>query len=145
LPDADHHERLSRHEPIRPPSEKSFGITFAVACSLLAAWLYWRKGLVWWPRGLVAAAALFFITALTAPRLLRPLNSLWLKLGLLLHRIINPVVMGLLFFLVFTPAGFIMRLLGKDLLRLRRDPDAKTYWISRSPETDPPTTMKNQY
>jgi hypothetical protein len=140
-----HHEQLSRREDVKPPSEKSFGITFAVVFSLLAVWLYWRKGLAWWPQALLAAAAFFLIAALVAPRILRPLNVVWLKFGLLLHRIVNPIVMGLLFFLVFTPAGLIMRLLGKDLLRLRREPNTKTYWIARSPETDPTSSMKNQF
>ena len=105
MTESGHHERLARHEDVKPPSEKSFGVTFAVVFTLLAAWLYWRKGLAWWPAALLAAAAFFLITAFAAPNILKPFNFVWLKFGLLLHRIVNPVVMGLLFFLVFTPGG----------------------------------------
>jgi hypothetical protein len=139
------HEDFRRDEAVAPPSEKSFGITFAVVALLLAVWLWWRKDMP--VSGLVslAASALFLAAGFFAPALLRPLNRLWLKFGLLLHRVINPLVMGLLFFAVFTPMGMLMRLGGKDFLRLKfRAPDA-SYWISRTDPANAPGSMRNQF
>ena len=80
-----------------------------------------------------------------APGLLRPLNLIWLKFGLVLHKIVNPIVMGLLFFVVFTPMGFIIRLAGKDLLKLKRDATAPSYWSPRQDSGGPEASMKNQF
>jgi hypothetical protein len=114
-----HHETRSGHDDTKAPSEKSFGITFACVFALLSAWLFYRHG---FGLKLVATAVLavaFLATAYAAPYVLRPLNIVWLKFGLLLHRVVNPVIMGLLFFIVFTPMGMLMRLFGADLLRLK--------------------------
>jgi len=75
---------------------------------------------------------------------LAPLNKWWTKLGLLLYRVVSPIVLGLLFYVTLTPIALVMRLLGKDPLRLRRDPDAASYWIDRSPPPAP-ESMKNQF
>jgi hypothetical protein len=140
-----HHESLTSEEIVKPPSEKSFGITFAVVFGLIAAWLFWRKHVPIYSV-LAAAAAIFFLAAgFLTPQLLRPINLVWLKFGLLLHKIVNPIVMGLLFYVVFTPMGFIIRLAGKDLLSLKRDSDAKSYWSQRQISTEVETSMKNQF
>jgi heme/copper-type cytochrome/quinol oxidase subunit 4 len=141
----EHHEVLTERREISPPSEKSFGITFAVVLALLSAWLLLRKGLASWALFLFILAMAFLGAAFARPILLSPVNRAWFSLGLILHRIVNPVVMGLLFFLVFTPTGMIMRLMGKDLLRLKRIPKESTYWIHRDAKTDPLTNMKKQY
>ena len=140
-----HHEQMTEHEEVKLPSERSFGMTFAVVFTLFALWLYWRKDVPVWALFFLASAIVFAILAYQSPLVLRPLNRVWMKFGLLLHRIINPLVMGLLFFLVFTPTAIIMRLLRKDLLRLKKESGIVSYWISRSAESDPPTNMKNQY
>jgi hypothetical protein len=140
-----HHEDLQERGDVKLPSERSFGITFAVVFTLFALWLYWRKGLPLEALLVLAAAVIFAILAYQSPLALRPLNRVWMKFGLLLHKIINPLVMGLLFFVVFTPTAIIMRLLRKDLLRLKKEPGVASYWIPRSVETDPPSNMKNQY
>jgi hypothetical protein len=93
----------------------------------------------------LAIAAGFLAVALVRPSLLSPLNRLWFMFGLLLHKIVTPVIMGLIFFLTVTPTGLIMRLSGRDPLRLRRDPEAKTYWIEREPPGPDPETMRNQF
>jgi len=140
-----HHESLTSEEVVKPPSEKSFGITFAVVFGLIAAWLYWRKHVPIWPVVTGGAAVFFLAAGFLTPKLLRPLNLVWLKLGLLLHKIVNPIVMGLLFFVVFTPMGFIMRLAGKDPLKLKRDSAASTYWSPREPSSGIEPSMKNQF
>ena len=90
-------------------------------------------------------SALFLAIALLRPSALRPANILWTKLGTLLHHLVSPIVMALLFYGVFTPMGWIARMLGKDLLRLHFDPQAPTYWIVRDPPGPDPKTMRAQF
>ena len=96
----------------------------------------------WW--SLLAGAA-FLISGLLYPRILGPLNRLWLKFGLVLHAIVSPVVMGLLFYSTVTPIGILFRWLGKDPLRLRLDRSIDTYWIERRPPGPDPHTMPRQF
>jgi hypothetical protein len=93
----------------------------------------------------LVVAALFGLAAFLAPAILAPLNRLWTRFGHLLHKIVSPVVLGIMFFLVISPMGMVMRLLGKDPLRLRADPDASTYWINRTPPGPPPETFVDQF
>ena len=93
----------------------------------------------------MAIAMLFLVTATARPKLLSPLNRFWTLLGTILHRIANPILMGFIFFLVVTPIGLTMRLLGKRPLDLKFDPEAKSYWKKRDPPGPPPETMKNQF
>jgi hypothetical protein len=90
-------------------------------------------------------AALFLLAALVRPQVLAPLNRGWTRFGLLLHKITNPVTLGLVFFLAVTPTALIMRAMGKDPLRRRLDPAARTYWIDRRPPGPQPETMKLQF
>lgn len=124
-------------------SNRSFGFVFSVLFALL--------GLVPLARGrpvrewaLVVAAA-FFLAALVRPRMLAPLNRLWLGFGSLLHFCISPVIMGLVFYTTVTPIGLVRRLLGKDPLRLRLDRAAVTYWVERDPPGPAPDTMPRQF
>ena len=93
----------------------------------------------------VAVSLIFLGLAMLFPKALAPLNWLWTKFGLLLHKIVSPVVLGVLFFVVFTPFGVIMRLFGGDPLRLRFDPKAQSYWIERSPPGPDPDSLKDQF
>jgi hypothetical protein len=137
------HENFTRQDDIRIGSERSFGIVMAVALIFVAAFNWWHDGHVWiWFCG---AAGLFLTAAFVVPAALKPLNWLWFKFGLLLHAVINPVVMGLLFYGAVLPTGLIMRALRKDLLRLRREPDSDSYWIVRNPPGPKPETMKDQF
>jgi len=124
-------------------SDRAFGLTFAVVALILSGIWYWHDR-SWWFYGLVAAAV-FAALALAAPKLLAPLNRIWLKIGLLLHRVVNPLVMGLLFFGCITPMAFVIRLMGKDMLRLRFDAKADSYWISREPPGPAPESMRRQF
>ena len=87
----------------------------------------------------------FFAVAFIMPEALRPLNRLWMRFGMLLHRVLNPVILGILFFAVFTPMGLVMRLFGADLLRLRPRSEGESYWISRAEENLAPSVMTNQF
>ena len=96
-----------------------------------------------WPS--LLAGVIFLLSGVLYPRILGPFNRLWLKLGLVLHAIVSPVVMGLLFYSTVTPIGVLFRWLGKDPLRLRLDHDADTYWIERRPPGPAPNTMPRQF
>jgi hypothetical protein len=139
------HEQLSKRDDVKAPTERSFGITFAVVFALLAAFTYWHRGATMTFYAVVIVSLIFAVVTLVAARLLRPLNLIWLKFGLLLHKVVNPVIMGLLFFAVFTPMGVAMRAIGVDLLRLKRKHATETYWISRRSEAIQDSSMKNQF
>jgi len=137
------HEDFSREEHVKGGSDRGFGLVFAGFFVLMSGLSWWRGHTAWhWA---LPVAAAFLVVALTVPRVLAPLNRLWLKLGLLLYKVVNPIVLGLLFFVTITPIGLVMRLSGKDFLRLKRDPGAKSYWIDRLPPGPPPQTMRNQF
>jgi hypothetical protein len=137
------HEDFGRAEETVGPSNRRFGLTMAVVCVVIGGvrmvlgHAYWA----WWLGGGIG----FALFALFWPAALAPLNRAWLRLGLVLYKVVNPVVMALMFFSTIMPIGFLMRLCGKDPLRLRREPDASSYWIAREPPGPPPETMRNQF
>jgi len=137
------HEDYSREEEVKAGTDRSFGFVFAGFFGIIGALSLWRGGQGW--HWMLPLAAAFLVVALVYPKILGPLNRLWLKFGLLLYKVMNPLVLGLLFFVTIMPIGLIMRATGKDFLRLRRDPEAKSYWIDRSPPGPPPQSMKNQF
>lgn len=137
------HEEMRREAEIPLGSDRSFGLVFAVVFSVIGLWPLLDGGeFRAWALGTALA---FLVAALTMPRRLRPLNLLWFKFGMLLHHVVTPLVMGLLFFLTVTPVGLLMRATGKDPMRLRRDPAASSYWIARDPPGPSPESMKNQF
>lgn len=138
-----HEFRAREEETVKNSSERSFGIVFAAFFAILAA-LSWYSGGHRWPY-YVAAGAAFLAVALTVPHILAPLNKVWAKFGLLLHMIISPLILALLFYIFITPIGFLMRLTGKDPMRRRFEPAAKSYWIDRDPPGPKPETFKNQF
>lgn len=137
------HEDLSRQSPEEKSSERGLGITFAVVLSIIGfTRLY--LGHAWWATWLTASAVFLFLAYFwVAP--LRPLNNLWHRIGLLLFRVANPIVMGIVFFTTIFPIGVLMRLFGKDLLNLKLDRKAQTYWQKRTPSKAVPQDMKNQF
>jgi len=137
------HERLADDGVVTGSSDRSFGCVFAVFFLVIGLWPFLFGGQPrWWSLGLAVA---FGAVSLIRPGLLAPLNRLWLEFGLLLHRIVSPLVMGLLFFLVITPIALIMRLAGKDPLHLKYDAAARSYWIPRRPPGPSPETIKYQH
>ncbi len=137
------HEQYLRSGTEAPGSERAFGLVMAGAFAILAALNFWHSGALWpW---LTALAAGFLLLAWFRPATLKPLNWLWFKFGLLLHKMVSPVILALLFFSTFLPIGLIMRAFGKDFLRLRREPGSDSYWIKRQPTGPAPETMKDQF
>ncbi|MAE44672.1 MAG: hypothetical protein CMF63_06780 [Magnetovibrio sp.] len=137
------HEDLHRAHEVAAGSERTFGLVFAAVFALIGLWpLTGGAPVRPWALGLTA---IFMLFALVRPVALRPLNLLWHRFGMLLNSIVSPLVMGVLFFLTVTPMALIMRIAGKDPLRLRFDRQAKSYWIERDPPGPDPDSMKNQF
>ena len=137
------HENLTRQDEIVGGSDRAFGLTIAAICLVIGAirLALGHSYAVWW----LGAGLLCLVLALfwTAPLAL--LNRWWLRLGLLLYRVISPIVMALLFVTTIIPIGLLMPLFRKDPLRLRRDPAAASYWLPRDPPGPDPTSMANQF
>jgi hypothetical protein len=137
------HEALERDEQIVAGSDRSFGLVMAGAFAVVTVLNAWHVGRIWpWTASLAAG---FLIASLLKPAVLNPLNRIWLKFGLLLHKVVNPLIMALLFYGTVLPTGLVLRAMGKDLLRLKREPDANSYWIVRAPPGPSPETMKDQF
>jgi predicted membrane metal-binding protein len=139
-----HHEFQSGgHAKVEGSSNRSFGLVFAVVFGLIALYNAWHSGRAWpW---LGAIAAVFAVLAFAWPAVLGPLNRFWMKVGLVIAAIVNPIVLGLLFLVGFTPIALIARLVGKDFLKLRRQPEVASYWIVRDPPGPEPASMKDQF
>ena len=126
-----------------PGSERSFGFVFTVVFVAVGLYpLLAEAAPRWWALGVAAALAGI---ALLVPKLLGPPNRLWYRFGLLLQRIVHPVILAVVYFAVVTPTGLVMRALGKDPLRLQFDPSAASYWILRQPPGPAPDSMKYQF
>ena len=134
------HEDLGREVGPEPGSLGSFALVMAVALPLVA----WFLPRGWWSAVLLVSAVTIPLLWRLAPRLLIPLNRSWFRLGLLLGRIVTPLLMGVVFFGVVTPIGLIRRMLGKDSLRLGTDKDADSYWIPRDPPGPDPEHIRRQ-
>ena len=137
------HERLTSEEAAKGASDRGFGLVFAVVFAIIGLWPLTGDGPVriW----ACVVGTCFLAVALTHPRTLAPLNRLWTKIGLFLHNIASFVVLGLLFYLMITPIGVARRMLGRDPLRLRLEPGARSYWIERRPPGPAPETIKHQF
>ncbi len=134
---------MTREDKPEGSSDRSFGFVFAAVFALVAFWpLIHGQPVRWWSAGL---AALFLLVAWLKPALLSRPNKAWMRLGLLMGAIVSPVALGVLFFLVITPLGFLMRRTGKDPLRLKFEPAAESYWIRREPPGPKPDSLTNQF
>ena len=120
-------------------SNKSFGIVFFVVFLLISFYpLLNNESIRIWS---LVFSFIFLVLGILNSNILTPLNKLWFKFGILLGKIISPIIMGIIFFLVVTPIGLLMRLLGKDILNLKYS-NNKSYWIEK---TGPKSKMKNQF
>ena len=126
-------------DDIKVSSNRSFGIVFFIVFLLIATYpLLKGNDIRIWS---LLVSLIFLVLGLINSNILSPLNKLWFKFGILLGNFISPIVMGLVFFLVVTPTGLFMRLIGKDLLNLNKK-NVKSYWIDK---TGPKSKMKNQF
>ena len=126
-------------DDIKISSNRSFGIVFFVFFVLIAFYpLINNEEIRNWS---LIISLIFLVLGLLKSKILSPLNKLWFKFGILLGKIVSPIIMGIIFFLVVTPIGFIMKMLGKDLLNLKFN-NNKSYWIKK---TEPKSKMKNQF
>ena len=128
------------HIEVRQGSERGFGVVFAFVFGLFGIWPMFSAAP---PRFiLLLVAAIFLLLAFLAPKLLKIPNKLWLKLGKLLGVVVAPIVMGLVYFVAVLPTGLWIRLTGKDLLSVKIDKSAKSYWVER---TEKMQSMRNQF
>ena len=120
-------------------SNRSFGILFSIVFAAIAFWPLLNLGeiRVW----SVIVSSIFLLLGLINSKLLYPLNLIWVKFGELIGKIVAPLVMALIFFIILTPIGLFLRLIGKDLLNIKLNQN-KTYWIKRDKEPGP---MKRQF
>ena len=138
-----HHESLVSELEIRASSDRALGFVLAAFFLVVALAPLLHRAAV---RGWALAASLVLVAiAFLAPGLLHPVNLVWTRLAILLHRIVSPIVMALLFFFGFALTGFVLRALGKDLLRLRPASGSNSYWITRNPPGPPPESMARQF
>ena len=141
------HEDISERDSVKLGSERSFGIVFATVFTIIAILPIFNLDSneatvrIW---ALIFAVLLAIIT-FVRPQLLSPFNKIWFRFGLLLHKIINPLVMGLMFFVVISPIGLLMRALGKTPINKKFDQNINSYWIIREPPGPAPETMKRQF
>ena len=120
-------------------TNRNFGIVFFVFFLLISLWLFLNnKTLVYWP---LTISIVFLILGLLNAKILTPLNKAWIKFGEILGSIISPLVMGIIFFGIVTPTGLFLKLIGKDVLKLKQD-KKNTYWIEKDNSNN---SMKNQF
>ena len=131
---------MASNSKIKISSNRSFGLVFFVVFLIVALWpLKHEEDIRLWS---LVLSIIFFILGVLNSKLLTPLNKLWFKFGIFLGFIVSPIVMGIVYFLVVTPTGVFMRLLGKDLLKTSKVKSASTYWIKRDKQQ---STMKKQF
>ncbi len=127
------------HQSIQMGSNRSFGIVFFIFFLIIALWpLLNNHEIRLWS---LIISLIFLILGILNSKLLSPLNKLWMRFGLLLGRIVSPIIMGIIYFFVVTPTGLIMKIFRKDLLSLKKN-DKKSYWIEKNDEK---SNMKNQF
>ena len=131
---------MAANSKIKISSNRSFGLVFFIVFLIVALWpLKHDEDIRLWS---LVLSIIFFILGILNSQLLTPLNKLWFKFGMFLGLIVSPIVMGIVYFLVVTPIGIFMRLLGKDLLKTSKAKNASTYWIKRINKQG---TMKKQF
>jgi hypothetical protein len=139
------HEDFSRADEVKSGSDRGFGLTVGGILLLIALVRAYFYGLGWVQYGLGGIGVALLVLGLFAPGSLRGLNRAWMKLGLILFKVVNPIVLALIYGTTMVPIGLVMRAIGHDPLRLKLDPKADSYWIPRDPPGPAPETMINQF
>ena len=122
-------------------SNRSFGLVFFLVFIIIAFWSF-RGNLPQIKFLPLSISLVFLILGLMNSKLLTPFNKIWIKFGNLLGSIISPIIMGVVFFLIVTPTGIILRIFGKDLLKIKYDNNKKSYWNEKDKRT---SKMKQQF
>jgi hypothetical protein len=140
------HEHYRDEQPTEAGSDRVFGCTVGSTLMVIAATKAFVAGafppIAWL---IFASGGLLLLLGIVAPSRLSTLNKLWSKLGTAIAKVVNPIILGLLFFLLVTPMAFVMRIAGKRPLHLSPDPTAATYWIKREPSTGGASGMRRQF
>jgi len=136
-------ENTARPAAVKPLANRTFGLIFSAIFLVIALWPMLSGGNLRSWAALIAGG--FCVPALFFPKMLAPLNLLWAKFGLLMHKIVNPILMGIIFFIAVLPTGLIMRLLGKDSMQRKLEANANSYWIEREPESLTKDSFDNQF
>jgi hypothetical protein len=140
------HEDYRRPETVKGSSDRGFGLTVGGILLLIAAVRVWRHAGYGAIELVLGAVGLCLIVlALVRAQSLSGLNRAWTRLGLVLFKVVNPVVLALIYLITIVPIGLLLRASGHDPLRLKRDPSASTYWVKREPPGPAPETMINQF
>src|SRR5215472_16598530 len=136
------HQDSASGQHVEEPPDRAFGLVVACVCLLVALGPL-RHGHAprWWA---FAAVSVFALVALRKPALLATPSRLWTKLGVLLGKVVSPIAVATLLYGVLTPVAMVIRVTGRDPLRLNLDRDADSYWIIRNPPGPPPDSMGNQ-
>ncbi len=134
---------LVAHTESRGNQNRAFGIVFAIVFFAIGLWplISGNSPRVW----AIGTSSLFLVLAIAIPGSLGPLTKLWLRFGELLHVVMNPLVLGLIYLISVIPVGLLMRLLHKDPLHRRFEPSAKTYWVLRKPSEPQPDSLYRQF
>lgn len=127
---------------IELPSNRKFGFFFTVVFALIGAYFFYAAVSIAY--SFLALAIVFLIVTLIKSEMLLPLNKLWMRFGLLLGLIVNPIVLGIIFFGVFTPVNLVMKIFGRDELRLKLS-ERSSYWKERSSGDERTDSFKNQF
>ena len=138
------HEHIQKHTAnLKGSTNRTFGFVFATFFALIGIYplINGQDVRIW----SLLCAGILLLFALFIPNVLAPINKVWAQFGVLLHRITSPIILGALFYLIVTPTGLLIRLLGKDPLRLRLDPSADSYWIKRDPPGPSADSLNKQF
>lgn len=126
------------------PSNRNFGLLFAWMFALLSAYAFFQNAEAPWVYGWLIAGVVVGLVAIAAPGLLTPFNKAWMKLGELMGKVVSPLVLGVIFFVLITPIAIISKLFGRDELRLKKA-NTSSYWIDRVPPGPAGDSFKNQF
>ena len=124
---------------LKLPSNRSFGLVFFVVFFIIAIWpIFYGNDFRYWS---LTLSIIFLVLGALNSKILKPLNILWMKFGLLLGKIISPIILGMIYYLVVTPISLLLKIFGKDILNLKRN-NSKSYWIEKDNNEN---SMKNQF
>jgi hypothetical protein len=131
-------------KPANLPSNRTFGLFFAGIFAILGTYGLWGSWSIQLVKAFFAISVLLLVVTFLAPKLLTPFNKFWYQLGLLLGKIVSPIVLGFIFFIIITPVAIVTKLAGRDALKLRKQ-NVDSYWVDRSPPGPEPESFKEQF